>query len=111
MLARQLGIDYETAVVRYILLSGIDSPSVPNLQRLGRHALETMERVLADGRAFICGDDYTIADVALYGYVHCSADAGVDPREHAAIAGWLDRVEATPGFVNDLAPFPEHARR
>jgi glutathione S-transferase len=49
-----------------------------------------------------------VADIALYGYVHCGADAGADPREHPHIASWLDRVEATPGFVNDLEPFPTH---
>ena len=26
----------------------------------------------------------------------------------ANVAAWLDRVEATPGFVNDLAPVPAH---
>jgi glutathione S-transferase len=31
-----------------------------------------------------------------------------DPREHERIAGWLDRVEATPRFVNDLEPVPDH---
>jgi hypothetical protein len=40
---------------------------------------------------------------------HCAAEAGVETA--AGAAAWLERVEATPGFVNDLAPFPEHARR
>jgi glutathione S-transferase len=102
-------VEPSVAVVRFVLLSGIDSPSIPNLQRLGRHSLETLERALADGRAFITGDDYTVADTALYGYVHCAADGGVETP--ASVASWLGRVEATPGFVNDLAPFPEHARR
>ena len=47
-----------------------------------------------------------MADIALYAYVHCAGDAGTDPREHAGIGDWLARVEATPGFVNDLAPIP-----
>jgi hypothetical protein len=29
---------------------------------------------------------------------------------HAAVLAWLRRVEATPGFVNDLEPYPESAR-
>jgi len=102
-------VEPSVAVARFILLSGIDSPSVPNLQRLGRHALETLERALSDDRAFIAGDAYTVADIALHGYVHCAAEAGVETP--AGVAEWLARVEATPGFVNDLAPFPEHARR
>jgi hypothetical protein len=26
------------------------------------------------------------------------------------VAGWLGRVEGTPGFVDDLAPYPPNAR-
>jgi glutathione S-transferase len=79
-------------------------------QRLerGKDALATLERGLSDGRPFVAGDEYTVADIALYGYVHCAADAGVDPRELRHVAGWLDRVEARPGFVNDLTPVPAH---
>ena len=75
----------------------------------GRDALAALDRGLADGRRFVAGGGYTVADIALYGYVHCGTDAGADPREHRSIAGWLDRVEATPGFLNDLEPFPAHA--
>ncbi len=50
-----------------------------------------------------------MADIALYGYVGCAGDAGVDPRGFENVAAWLDRVEATPGFENDLGPFPAHA--
>ena len=59
-----------------------------------------------DGRRFIAGDDYTIADIALYAYVHCADEAGVELLDHPSILSWLERVEATPRFVNDLAPIP-----
>ncbi len=75
----------------------------------GRASLESLARGLADGRPFLAGDDYTVADIAVYAYTHCAGDVGADPRERPEIAGWLDRVEATDAFVNDLAPFPEHA--
>jgi hypothetical protein len=39
--------------------------------------------------------------------VHCAGDAGADPHAHGHGA-WLERVEGTAGFVNDLAPFPAH---
>ena len=50
-----------------------------------------------------------MADIALYGYVHCAGDAGAEPREHPHIGDWLDRVEGQPGFLNDLEPLPQHA--
>ena len=74
----------------------------------GRDALVALDRGLSDGRDFIAGD-YSIADIALYAYVHCAEDAGAELGPHEAIAGWLGRVEATPRFENDLEPLPAHA--
>lgn len=70
----------------------------------GRRALESLERGLVED--FVAGPDYSVADIALYGYVHCAHEAGADAREYPRIAAWLDRVEATPGFENDLEPIP-----
>ena len=70
--------------------------------------MAALDRGLSDGRDFIAGD-YSIADIALYGYVHCAEDAGVELGPHEAIAGWLRRVESTPRFDNDLEPLPAHA--
>jgi glutathione S-transferase len=111
MFFEQNRIEADLAVARFMRLAGRDA-TLPEAfaQRLerGRDALAALDRGLADGRPFVAGDDYTVADIALYGYGHCGADAGADPREHPHVAAWLDRVEATPGFVNDLEPVPEH---
>jgi GST-like protein len=61
-----------------------------------------------EGRDFVAGD-YSIADIALYAYVHCADDAGTDLAQHERIGAWIARVEATPGFENDLEPLPAHA--
>jgi glutathione S-transferase len=106
-------IEAQLAVARFIVLTGRAGRAPEILGSLvarGRSSLASLDRGLADERPFIAGDDYTVADIALYAYVHCAADAGVDPLEHAMIGGWLERVEATPGFENDLAPFPQHAQ-
>jgi glutathione S-transferase len=105
-------IEPQLAVVRFLVLTGRDAraPEFTEILRTrGKGSLASLSRGLADERPFICGDDYTVADIALYAYVHCAQDAGGDPREHAMIGAWLDRVEATPRFENDLAPFPPHA--
>ncbi|HET9737102.1 MAG TPA: glutathione S-transferase family protein [Solirubrobacteraceae bacterium] len=111
MFFEQNRIEADLAVARFMKLAGRDA-TLPEAfaQRLerGRDALAALDRGLADGRPFVAGDGYTVADVALYGYGHCGADAGADPREHPHVAAWLDRVEATPGFVNDLEPVPDH---
>ena len=111
MFFEQNRIEADLATARFLKLAGRDAtmPEVfaKRLER-GRDALAALDRGLADGRRFVAGDGYTVADIALYAYVHCGADAGAEPREHRWIAGWLDRVEATPGFLNDLEPVPEH---
>ena len=104
-------IEADLAVARFLKLAGRDEtmPEVfTNRLERGRDALAALERGLSDGRPFVAGDGYTVADIALYAYVHCGGDAGADPREHGHIAGWLDRVEATPRFLNDLEPVPAH---
>jgi glutathione S-transferase len=68
--------------------------------------------VLDDGLAgdFLLGERYTVADVSLYAYAHVAGEAGIDLDAYPAVGEWLRRVEATPGFVNDLEPYPENAR-
>jgi glutathione S-transferase len=111
MLFEQNRVEAELGYARFLRLSGRHErmPEVhANRLERGADALAALDRGLADGRDFIAGD-YSIADIALYAYVHCAADAGVDPRAYTHIAAWLDRVEATPRFENDLEPLPAHA--
>ena len=112
MFFEQNQIESSLAVARFLVLTGRDEKYrtvTDSLISRGRTALGSLARGLADERPFLGGERYTVADIALYGYVHCAHEAGADAREHGTIGAWLERVEATPGFVNDLAPFPEHA--
>jgi glutathione S-transferase len=111
MLFEQNRIEAELAYARFLKLSGRagQMPEVfENRLERGRDALVALDRGLSDGRDFVAAD-YSIADIALYAYVHCAEDAGADLGPHEAIAGWLRRVEATPRFENDLEPLPAHA--
>ena len=111
MLFEQNRIEAELAYARFLKLSG-RSEQIPevfqNRLERGSDALVAVDRGLSDGGDFIAGD-YSIADIALYAYVHCADDAGADLGPHEAIAAWLGRVEATPRFENDLEPLPAHA--
>jgi glutathione S-transferase len=71
--------------------------------------LATLDAELAQ-RDFIVGDGYSIADIALYGYVHVADEAGYDMSAYPAIDAWMERVRAQPGYVEDLAPYPPNAR-
>ncbi len=105
-------IEAELAYARFLHLSGRDQemPEVyaSRVER-GNDALAALNRGLSDGRHFLAGADYSVADIALYAYVHCADEAGADLGGHEHIGGWVERVEAQPRFVNDLEPLPAHA--
>jgi len=111
MFFEQNRIEAELAYARFLRLSG-RADQIPevfeNRLERGRDALVALDRGLSDGRAFVAGD-YSIADIALYAYVHCADDAGAALARHDAITAWVGRVEATPRFENDLEPLPAHA--
>ena len=112
MFFEQNQVEANIGVARFLALSGraADQPEVfADRQRRGRDALATLARGL-DGRDFVSGDAYTVADVALYGYVHAADDAGVPLAEHPEVAEWVQRVAGLPGFEEGLAPMPAHAR-
>jgi glutathione S-transferase len=89
------------AVLRYLLRFAPQPPSddVIAARSAGSHrALRAMERHL-EGRQFLVGDRYTIADIALYAYTHLAGEAHIDLAAYPAIQRWLERVAAQPGHV------------
>jgi glutathione S-transferase len=71
---------------------------LPGRQAAGRRVLEAMERHL-DGREFLVGDGFTIADISLYGYTHVAPEGGVGLDPYRAVGEWLERVASVPGHV------------
>ena len=63
-----------------------------------------------DGRDWLVGDRFTVADICLYGYLHAAGDAGIDTKAFPALDAWLERVRSRPRHVADLAWFPENAK-
>jgi glutathione S-transferase len=64
----------------------------------GYAALDAMESRL-DGREFLVGDGYSIADISLYAYTHVAHEGGFELDAYPAIRDWLARVAAQPGHV------------
>jgi glutathione S-transferase len=98
--------------VRFRVLTGRDSPDSPRMtarRQLGAEALDVLEAELA-ARPFLVEDRYSIADIAVYGYAHVAEEAGLDFAGRPAVRAWLARVAEQPGYIEDLAPYPENAR-
>ncbi len=70
-------------------------------------ALAIVEKRLT-GRKFLVAERPTIADISLTGYLYYPAEEfGFDiAKEHPAIAAWLERMQALPGWKHpyDLMP-------
>jgi glutathione S-transferase len=70
-------------------------------------ALAIVEKRLTD-RKFLVAERPTIADISLTGYLYYPAEEfGFDiPKEHPAIAAWMERMQALPGWKHpyDLMP-------
>jgi glutathione S-transferase len=86
-----------------------DHPAARSRLASGAAALGLLDEHLRE-REFMVADRYTIADIAVYAYVHVAGEASLDLAEHPAVQAWIARVEAVPGHVNDLQPIPPGTR-
>ena len=69
-----------------------------NLLEAGERALGVMERRLSNS-AWLAGDSYSVADIALYAYTHVAHEGGYDVSNFPGTTAWLKRVAAQPGHV------------
>jgi glutathione S-transferase len=67
-------------------------------RRNGHAALAVLEQGLA-GRDFLVGEQYSLADIALYAYTHVAPEGGFALDAYPAIRAWCARVAAQPGHV------------
>jgi len=98
--------------LRFRLLTGRLAPDDPEAIRRregAEAALELLEQRLGE-HDFLAAGRYTIADISVYAYGHVASEAGLDLGNYPAVQAWLARVEAQPGYMNDLEPYPENAR-
>jgi glutathione S-transferase len=64
----------------------------------GAHALRVLDAHL-ETREFLVDDRFSIADIALYAYVHRAPEGGFDLGPHPALRRWLARIEARPTYL------------
>jgi glutathione S-transferase len=90
------------AVVRFWLAYSGEperyADQMPARTKGGYAALDAMERHL-DGRDFLVGGRYSIADISLYAYTHVAHEGDFDLAPYPATRSWLERVAAQPRHV------------
>ena len=75
------------------------------LERFNTEALRlvsVLDSKLGDN-AWVCGDDFTIADIALYPWLRGWKWSKVNITNHPRVMDWIDRVRARPGVERGLA--------
>jgi glutathione S-transferase len=68
------------------------------MHKKGYKALDLMEHTL-ENSSFLVGDQFTLADIALFAYTHVAHQGGFDLSHYPAIKQWLANVEQQSGFV------------
>ena len=98
----QYQVEPSLAVVRFLIaFSGQADKHAQKIEEQtanGYIALDAMERHL-DGRDFLVGGQYTLADISLYAYTHVAPEGEFDLERYPAIRAWIDRVAAQPGHI------------
>ena len=51
------------------------------------------------GRHYFCGETYTIADIALFPWLHIHEHLGLSLADTENLSGWLDRIRKKPATV------------
>ncbi len=57
---------------------------------------------LLAGRSYFLGTEYSIVDIAFYGWYFAAKTAGFDFDEHANLKAWFERVGARPAVARGL---------
>lgn len=65
----------------------------------GYAALGVMEGHMLARHDWFAGENFSIADIALYAYTHCAGEGGFDLAGYPATRAWLARVESQPFHI------------
>lgn len=70
----------------------------PEWHQRGYAALDVMEKHLST-QPFFIGNQFTIADIALFAYTHVADEGGFDLQEYNSINAWISRISDMAGFI------------
>ena len=78
-----------------IAQGGANAAATAHFRQLSEAALATMDGRLADN-AYLAGDEYSIADIASFGWLHIAQLVGFDFSAWPHLGAWYARVAARP---------------
>jgi GST-like protein len=66
-----------------------------------RRLYGVMNKQLAKTK-YIAGDEYTIADIAIFPWLRSWKNQGIDWNDHPHLKGWFDEIAARPAVVRGV---------
>ncbi len=85
----------------------------PNPAALERYTRETnrlygvIDRRLGEAR-FIAGEEYSIADIAMFPWLRTHGELGIDIDAYPRLKDWLDRIDSRPAVLQGLRILKPH---
>lgn len=67
-----------------------------------RRLYGVMDRQLAHSK-YIAGNQYTVADIAIFPWLRSWSNQGIDWADHPRLKAWFDRIEARPAVQRGVA--------
>jgi len=69
----------------------------PGLKMVAQNRLKWLDGQMADGRGYLCGKRFSLADIHLFGWLDFGGQVGQPlDRTNALIAAWFDRIAQRP---------------
>ena len=95
------------ATIRHWTMAGKlerNAAQAPGRKAAGERVLDLLDRHLA-GHDFLADSGYSIADIAVFAYVHRADEGGFDLSGRAALRAWFDRVAAESDPLPPVYPY------
>mgnify|MGYP003677253203 FL=1 len=96
------------ATLRHWVMTGKDKNYTASLLETKRKGslktLSILDRELATNR-YLGGDNYTIADISVFAYVHRANEAGILLSDFPHIERWVENIRAEVGFTGEVHPY------
>lgn len=96
------------ATLRHWVLTGKDiSRSTDILNSKHASSLNVLSILDAklESKPFLSGQDYTIADMSVFAYVHLAEEANLPLHNYTNVQRWIEAVRSQPGFLRKMYPY------
>jgi GST-like protein len=74
-----------------------------------KREMDVLDRRLAESR-FIAGDDYTIADIAIFPWLRSWQNQGIDWADFPHVKAWFDRIAERPAVQRGVQVLADRRR-